>query len=313
MFLIFRGPSLLTPLREDLYKKMIRILEHHPNCTQELVKWRQCIQQPMRCVGPDEQPHQKSYKPATSSSWHINSNYKLIRWRILVHSGIDSSSKVILYMNAVADNRATVLKTFLKAVEVHGMPSHVMSDKATHYMLTKIGLNCSSCSHGRIFTRDVYEEVLDLFYTIFTNLESEGFLNPDNEVHLYALHRCFLPRIQKHLDLFQRGWNHHHRQFSVKKRSPFQLWLYHEHEAEKDELQVDMEHDVHRTRPCGDGQPEVHLKRSLTEEEKRSLPEPNGPLSDVTDVYIQTVKLLSKRLPVDSFTCTAFIRRPYPE
>ncbi|KAK0145956.1 hypothetical protein N1851_015113 [Merluccius polli] len=57
--------------------------------------------------------------------------------------------------------------------------------------------------------RDVYVGVLDLFYTIFTNVEREGLLNPDSEIHLYALHWCFVPHIQKHLQFFQCGWNCH--------------------------------------------------------------------------------------------------------
>lgn len=36
-----------------------------------------------------------------------------------------------------------------------------------------------------------------------TNLETEGLLNTDSEVHLYALQWSFLFHIQKHLDFFQ--------------------------------------------------------------------------------------------------------------
>lgn len=44
--------------------------------------------------------------------------------------------------------------------------------------------------------RDVYEHTLDLFYQIFTSLEDQGTLNPDNEVHLFAQHQSFFPLIQ---------------------------------------------------------------------------------------------------------------------
>lgn len=50
--------------------------------------------------------------------------------------------------------------------------------------------------------RYVYTGVLDLFYSIFNNLEREGLLNPDSEVHVFALHWCFLPHVQKHLEVF---------------------------------------------------------------------------------------------------------------
>lgn len=36
--------------------------------------------------------------------------------------------------------------------------------------------------------RDVYEHALDLFYQMFTSLKHQGTLNPDSEIHLYALH-----------------------------------------------------------------------------------------------------------------------------
>ncbi len=75
--------------------------------------------------------------------------------------------------------------------------------------------------------RDVYAGVLDLFYTIFTNLENDGLLNPDDEVHLYALQRCFLPHVQKHLQYFQDGWNHHKLR-TEGNQSPIQLWLSHQ-------------------------------------------------------------------------------------
>ncbi|XP_041860719.1 uncharacterized protein LOC121652157 isoform X2 [Melanotaenia boesemani] len=148
--------------------------------------------------------------------------------------------------------------------------------------------------------RDVYVGVLDLFYTIFNNLETEGFLNPDNEVHLYALHLCFVPHIQKHLDVFKYGWNCH-RLSTEGNLSPLQLWTHHERDAQQEPVQVDVEYGVDWTGPPGYRQqdvvvPEVQLQRPLTEQEVESLPKPDGPLSDVLDSYIETVNLLSEML-----------------
>lgn len=42
--------------------------------------------------------------------------------------------------------------------------------------------------------RDVYENVLDLFYTVFAQLEIQG-LNPGKETDLFALDRCFMHNI----------------------------------------------------------------------------------------------------------------------
>lgn len=62
-----------------------------------------------------------------------------------------------------------------------------------------------------------------------------------------------------------------------------------------------MEFGVDWTGPCGHRQlgvviPEVQLQRSLTDQEVGSLPDPDGPLSNVLDVYVQSVSLLSEML-----------------
>lgn len=71
--------------------------------------------------------------------------------------------------------------------------------------------------------RDVYEHALDLFYQILTSLEDQGTLNPDNEIHLFALHRIFLPLIQQSLDSFKDAWNFHGLR-TERNQSPQQLW-----------------------------------------------------------------------------------------
>lgn len=99
-------------------------------------------------------------------------------------------------------------------------------------------LTCSlSLSRIERLWRDVFGGVLDLFYTSFCNLEREGLLNPDEEIHMYALHWSFLPQLQKHLQFFKDGWNHH-RLRTEGNQSPLQLWTQNQREGSQDPLQV---------------------------------------------------------------------------
>ena len=67
---------------------------------------------------------------------HVDSHHKLIRWRIVVHGGIDGYSSLIVYPDCNSNNSsATVYDLFLKATHKHGLPSHVCSDRGTENIL----------------------------------------------------------------------------------------------------------------------------------------------------------------------------------
>ena len=58
--------------------------------------------------------------PHPNDVWHIDSNHKLIKWRFVVHGGIDGYSRVITFLKCHTNNRAdTVLSFFNK--ELKGM------------------------------------------------------------------------------------------------------------------------------------------------------------------------------------------------
>ena len=71
--------------------------------------------------------------------------------------------------------------------------------------------------------RDVYSGVLCFFARIFARLEDRGVLDPLNELHLFALHFTYIPRINKCLEEFKNQWENHPLS-SEGNRSPLQLF-----------------------------------------------------------------------------------------
>lgn len=55
--------------------------------------------------------------------------------------------------------------------------------------------------------RDLWRGMTNVYYDFFYFLESEGII--DNELHIWALHYVYLPRIDKDLKHFMGTWNHH--------------------------------------------------------------------------------------------------------
>ena len=154
----------------------------------------------------------------------IDGNHKLIRWRLVCHGGIDGFSRMIVYLKCSNNNRAlTVYELFLVAIERFGLPSRIRSDfggenhVVAQHMIHHRGhdrgsMLTGSSTHNQRIERlwvDMYRSVTLLYYRLFYHLEQQGLLDVLNEVHLYALHYVYIPRINESLKQFQEGWNHH--------------------------------------------------------------------------------------------------------
>ena len=177
--------------------------------------------------------------PGPNSLWHIDGHHSLIRWRLVVHGGIDGYSRMIVYLNCSDNNRAeTVLRSFNNATSTFGWPSRVRGDKGgENYevattMIAKRGEGRGSFIAGRSthnqrierLWRDVFRCVVQTFYSLFYWMEDNGKLDPMDENHLFALHYVYLPRIQRCLFEFQTSWNNHPLR-TEHNWTPHQIWV----------------------------------------------------------------------------------------
>ena len=155
--------------------------------------------------------------------WHIDGNHKLIRWRMVIHGGIDVFSRLIVYMRCATNNTAaTVLSQFQSAVTIFGYPYSVRSDLGgenvdvwrdmLQFHRDPSCVLTGSSTHNERTERlwnDTNRCISRIFSDTFRQLESEGVLDPLNEVDMFCLHFIYLPRINKAIDEFVQSWNHH--------------------------------------------------------------------------------------------------------
>ena len=135
-----------------------------------------------------------------NAMWHIDGNHKLIRWRLVVHAGVDGFSRTLVFIKGAGNNCApTVLSAFLEGVAKFGLPEHVRSDHGgenidvwRHMIEENNSCITTGCSthNERVerMWRDVYRCVSSEFAATFHALESEGYLDPLNEVDIFCLH-----------------------------------------------------------------------------------------------------------------------------
>ncbi|KAK0132658.1 hypothetical protein N1851_032527 [Merluccius polli] len=185
-------------------------------------------------------PERRVYQvQGPNSLWHIDGNHKLIRWRIVIHGGIDGFSRLIVFLRASNNNRSsTVLESFVAAIVRHGVPSRIRTDRGGEnadicmFMNVFRGARRGSAIQGRSVHNqrierlwgDMWRGISNVYHRLFYFLESEGVIDVDNEQHLWALHYIYLPRLNRDLADFTNQWNHHGLR-TERHRSPMQLFV----------------------------------------------------------------------------------------
>ena len=110
-----------------------------------------------------------------------------------------------------------------QAVDQYGVPSPVRSDhgleniEIARFVITTRGLNRgsiitrSSTHNQRVerMWRDVRRVVVRQYQNLFHYMESTGCLNPLDDVHLFALHHVYMPRVNRALAEFTHQHNNH--------------------------------------------------------------------------------------------------------
>ena len=158
----------------------------------------------------------------------------------MVHGGVDGFSRIPVYLHCGNNNRAnTVLRLFKEAISTYGLPSLTRCDQGgenvdvSMFLLTHplrgpgrgtviVGKSVHNQRIERMW-RDVYQGVIGLYRDLFYYLESINMLDPDNDLYLFCLHNVFIPRINRHLNLWKEAWVRHPMR-SEHNLSPEQLW-----------------------------------------------------------------------------------------
>ena len=149
--------------------------------------------------------------PGPNSLWHIDGHHSLVRWRFVLHGGIDGYSRLIVYLRCTNNKAQSVFDYFWRAQcsiscairqrwrKRDCMPFHAFTKG--HRRGSHIAGKSTHNQRIERLWRDVYRCVASTFHGIFYYMEEQQLLDPDSELDLFVLHCVFLPRINHSLEL----------------------------------------------------------------------------------------------------------------
>jgi len=254
---------------------------------------------------------------------HLDGHHKLVRWRLVIHGAIDGFSRTVVFLKCNTNNEAlTVLNLFENATERFNVPHRVRCDHGTEnievarWMLTRYGTGHNPVItglsvHNQRIER-LWRDVGDSFGVYYKNLlyfmEDQFLLDPFNEVHLYALHYVYIPRINRAIEEFVLQWNNHPIR-TQNYRTPFQIWTEGVYQnVYSNEASVRRLLDDPINYGTDDGEPEPELQTNnhvvvprssvqLTDQDRMLLEMALDPLSDDANhginVFIHAVQMIT--------------------
>lgn len=184
---------------------MATISNHNPNLGEKsidgllrargIIVQRHRIRDALHIVDPEGVEHRlrtvlqrRQYSvPSPNALWHVDVYHKLIRWKLVVHGGIDGFSRVIPYLKAATNNSSqTALSAFLQGVNSYGLPSRVRTDQGgenaliAEYMVQKRGPGRGSIIMAVAYTTNVLKDsggtyllVVSVTSTTFSTISRE--------------------------------------------------------------------------------------------------------------------------------------------
>jgi hypothetical protein len=98
----------------------------------------------------DKISRREYHVPGANSLWHVDGHHSLIRWRFVIHGGIDGYSRMITYLKCSTNNKATTaFSAFREAVDTYGIPSRVRSDKGgENVIICQFMIAMRGCERG---------------------------------------------------------------------------------------------------------------------------------------------------------------------
>jgi transposase InsO family protein len=178
--------------------------------------------------------------PPTNKNWHCDGNHKLSKFRLVIHGFIDGFTRLITGLHVSNNNKSsTVFDYYLQAIDKHGFPSTMRSDKGGEnivvaecqlYVRGHEGFHTGTSTHNQRVERlwlDVRINVIVQCYNIMEKLYKEYRCDYTRQDDVYVVHYLFIPMIQADLDVFVGVWNNH-KLSTFGNFTPRQLWTLYE-------------------------------------------------------------------------------------